>query len=109
MKIKSGVSLAELQPQMAIAVLVVESVYQAMGTEAVITSGSDGQHMTGSLHYKGLALDFRISNLSVTSRAKLATSQITAALGEEFDVVLEADHLHIEFDPHITTLHLQEA
>ncbi len=66
--------------------------------DSMITSGTDGQHMNGSLHYEGLAVDIR--TLSATPEMRLAAfNSIKLALGENFDVILEKDHIHIEYDP----------
>ena len=66
-----------------------------------ITSANDGQHMDGSLHYKNRAFDIRIKNLigDVHSTARLWAAKISLALGLDYDVILEEDHIHVEFDP----------
>jgi len=98
-KIKSGVSLKLMTPQMAIAALVVAQVYDALQiNECVITSGSDGKHSKNSLHYKGLALDFRTRDIKTVIYRKLIAQEIRDALGSDFDVVVESDHIHVEFD-----------
>jgi uncharacterized protein YcbK (DUF882 family) len=98
-KIKSGVSLKLMTPQMAIAALVVAQVYDAHQiNECVITSGSDGKHSKNSLHYKGLALDFRTRDIKTVIYRKLIAQEIRDALGSDFDVVVESDHIHVEFD-----------
>ena len=64
----------------------------------VITSAVDGKHSKGSKHYIGYALDIRSRNM--TSNGKLScTKQLKVKLGNEFDIVLEKDHIHLEFDP----------
>lgn len=101
MRLKHGVSLVDLQPQMVVALLVLERVYQGLcgaQYELTITSGKDGKHMAASLHYRGLALDTRTSDVPAGKRETLARNA-QLALGDEFDVVLEKDHLHTEFDP----------
>ncbi len=99
MKIKSDVDLRGLQPQMAIAAIVAASVYAANGAELMITSGTEGTHMKGSLHYKGLALDLRLPGFSGEAATNLLVSNLRANLGPQFDVVLEGTHVHIEWDP----------
>lgn len=96
MRIKPGVDIRGLQPQMAIAAVIAERVYAAHGAELMITSGAEGQHMEGSLHYKGLAIDIRLPAPDKIAADVLA---LRASLGAQFDVVLEKDHVHIEFDP----------
>jgi len=98
MKLKPGVKLASLQPQMAVASLVVAGCFTAIGADCVITSGSDSRHSTTSLHYAGAALDFRTRDLDEYS-AELVATAAKENLGEDFDVVLEDTHLHVEYQP----------
>lgn len=98
MKIKDGVRLNGVQWQMFDAAIKAEAVYAAYGFELVITSGTDGSHMPTSLHYKGMALDFRTNNVP-PPQVPLIHKDLRAALGPDYDVVLEGDHIHAEFDP----------
>lgn len=102
MKLKPGVKLKDLSPQMALAALVVFSLYDKRGAECVITSANDSKHGTNSLHFRGGALDFRTKNY--VGDKKWLRDEIADCLGEEFDVVLEDlgednEHLHVEYDP----------
>ena len=105
--IKPGVLLENLSPQMVLGHTIVASIFAGAGYNTwvlgqkswcTITSGSDGTHMTGSLHAKGNALDYRTSHLTSEQRSSVAAA-CKEALGENFDVVLESDHLHVEYDP----------
>jgi hypothetical protein len=106
LKLKPGVTLTGLQPQMALAAPIIADVYAVLGVDAVITSSNDGEHMAGSKHYEGLALDFRTRELSADDQQALL-AMVREALGTdpanpgEFDVVLEATHLHVEYDPEL--------
>lgn len=97
MKIKDGVDLRGLQPVMSVALDVSRDAYRKYGSEVVLTSGRDGNHKANSKHYEGLAVDLRISNLG--GKEKSVFNEIKNALNEQWDVVLESDHIHIEFDP----------
>lgn len=79
-----------------VALPVVASLYYPH--DCVITSGFDGSHKVGSLHYVGRALDFRTYHVASRVLPDLRAN-IADALGFDFDVVLEKDHLHIEYDP----------
>jgi hypothetical protein len=68
------------------------------GAEAVITSGKDGVHSEKSLHYSGKAFDFRTRHVEDDELLKVVKA-LKAQLGPDFDVVLEIDHLHVEWDP----------
>jgi hypothetical protein len=92
------VDLSNLQPQMVVALLVVEGVFGHFGYEAIITSGRDGKHRAGSLHYLGRALDFRTRHVISHHKTQIVDS-LAARLGPDYDVVLEETHLHVEYDP----------
>ncbi len=66
-----------------------------------VTSANDSTHSTGSLHYKNRAYDIRIKNIAgdETPEAQAWVERIKLALGRDYDVILERDHLHVEFDP----------
>lgn len=96
--LKKGVDLRGISPQMSVAYTVACAIYmERAGVHCWITSASDGKHGPNSLHYKGQALDLRTNSLSgVVAIAVHAALQ--SALGEQFDVVLESDHIHLEYD-----------
>jgi hypothetical protein len=66
--------------------------------DMLITSGNDSQHMAGSRHYTDEALDFRTRHLTAEQKSILVQF-VKLRLGPDYDVVLESDHLHIEYDP----------
>ena len=63
-----------------------------------VTSCTDGKHSRASLHYTGNAVDLRIWNIPENRRKELV-AKLSLALGAEYDVVLEKDHIHIEYQP----------
>jgi len=69
-----------------------------IGVDLVVTSARDGKHMKKSLHYMGLALDLRIRDFA-KHEAKIAAKFLQRRLGRHYDVVLESDHIHVEYDP----------
>jgi len=64
------------------------------GHDTYITSLREGNHMSGSLHYEGLAFDF-------VHYSRLKTSDFKEVLGPDWDIVDETDHIHCEYDPKI--------
>jgi len=81
-----------------------------------ITSGRDGEHSRNSKHYKDGAIDVRRWYPATSAgpnipagpvqHVQLTTEQLNAIvsdlhqlLGDDFDIVLERTHIHIEFDP----------
>ena len=78
------------------AAVIAEEVYGKQGVELVITSANDGKHGDKTLHHKGLALDLRTWTLG--GREGEVAKALQEALGEAYDVVLEVDHIHVEYD-----------
>ena len=68
------------------------------GRTAIITSTTDGSHMSGSLHYKGLAVDLRTRDLSLDVQKRYYFA-LNYALLKLCDVVFESDHIHVEYSP----------
>lgn len=101
---KSGVSVNGIKPEILFAVYVASLILKEMGVDTVITSALDGQHSRTSLHYVGYAVDIRMRYFTSIENARAATNNITRALTNEYDVILEwgdgsAPHLHVEFQP----------
>ena len=90
----------KVHPQTAM-LLAALKVYGRRNCEVVITSANDGQHMDGSLHYKDYALDLRIWNLGedYNTIAESVVTELEIELGDDYDVILESNHIHMEYDP----------
>ena len=107
LRIKPGVRLEGLQPQMVIAWGMIAEICADYYVDCVITSGTDGDHKAGSLHHCGRALDFRTRDLVAAGGVDQSASEIKSSfraqvkvrLGAEFFVFLEPTHLHVEYDP----------
>ena len=99
-EIKPGVSIRGLTPEIVLAAVAAHQAYEELadGAECVITSCTEGKHGRASLHYVGYAIDIRTRTLTTQQTTKVA-EKIRRALGAEFDVVLEQNHIHIEFQP----------
>lgn len=98
MRFKKGVNPFGIRPELLLALVVADQAYADVGVEMVVTSLNDGKHSQASLHYAGCAADLRIWD--VTDVKGLA-EKIRVNLGEnvDFDVVVEKDHIHLEFQP----------
>lgn len=98
-RLKEGVSLRKLTPQGCLLAVVMDQTYQANGVPVcVITSGDDGAHKRQSKHYEGKALDFRTRDFTAAKADKIR-AEAQAALGPDFDIIVESDHIHAEYDP----------
>ena len=98
MRIKNSNVNFDLTSKMIEALPIIDQVYLHYGQIAVITSAKDGKHMDGSKHYEGNAVDLRTSYFSKEVQIKV-TGQLQSQLGDEYDVVLEGNHIHLEYDP----------
>lgn len=100
---KEGVRLHDLTPQIVLAIQSAAAVWQELGApELVVTSCNDGIHRETSLHWCGMACDLRIWNLP-EDRRRLAVSELERDLPPDFDVILESDHVHLEYQPRLSS------
>lgn len=81
----------------------VATVWKQYGYVPVITSGIDSEHIPTSLHYLGLAVDFRLHNIPEELRFEMIGA-VRKILGASYQVIWEDrgtsnEHLHIEYDP----------
>lgn len=93
----SSVKPVDLHPKLTWGIFQAERVYFKYDKRMVITSLNDGKHMNGSKHYVGQAMDLRIWGLE--DKLEVVKEELKQVLGRDFDVVLEGDHFHIEYDP----------
>lgn len=97
----STVNILGLEPVMFSALKTIElccKIANGDSYEITITSARDGSHMKNSHHYVGLAIDIRSRDMSnVTDSAKWIDKFLNIN-GKSFDIVIENDHIHIEFD-----------
>lgn len=97
MKIKNGAKVNGLKTEILLAVIVASDIYKSLGQALVITELTGGKHSRASLHYVGYAVDLRTHYFS--DNGLEAQKMLKNSLGTEYDVVLEKDHIHIEFQP----------
>ena len=98
LSLKTGVRVLGIRPELLLAVIVAERAYAEAAADCVITACVDSKHSRGSLHYSGAAVDLRTNNLHPGEADKII-ARLRACLGADFDVLLESDHIHIEFQP----------
>jgi hypothetical protein len=95
MLIKAGVDISRLRPPIRKKLNeIARRVWDIEQKELVITSTYEGNHSEGSLHYANLAVDIQRTANGIT-----VTSDLIGKLGDDYDIVLEPDHIHIEYDP----------
>ena len=109
-KLKAGVDARLLSIKLASHLTNLEWIFRYHTNpdwDLTITSASEGQHSTGSLHYVHKAVDLRTKYRAIDgSWEKLPwecigriVADIQRLLGEDYDIVDEGTHIHIEFDP----------
>lgn len=106
---KMGVQYHNMsRPIRRILPLIDEAFIKVTGDEAVLTSGTEGDHSPGSLHYDTVdygAADFRLRqyDMKVRDDIRLAVKRkIIAKYGTRaYDVVFSVNDtvLHVEYDP----------
>ena len=97
MRIKRGVVLAGLNIKMWYVLVAADRIWKDYGKELVITSGLEGRHAAGSVHYYGYALDLRTRYFS-RSKIDMVALELRETLGRDFDVIYHLDHIHVEYD-----------
>lgn len=88
-----GVDISDLHLSMWYVLRVLTEVWG--DEEPVITSTWEGTHLPWSCHYRKKALDFRLPKDNPIARVQ----QLKKRLGKNYDVTMEADHVHVEYDP----------
>jgi RHS repeat-associated protein len=66
--------------------------------DAVVTYAANGRHTPRSLHPSGNAIDLRTRDLT-QEQIQQAAKDLQTVLGDDYDVVIESDHIHVEYDP----------
>lgn len=97
-QIKEGVVFKELNKFILTIIITLMEAGDYIGKTMVITSAADGKHRPDSLHYKNRALDIRTKHLTKGEIEKLLDF-LKKKLGQDYDVILEETHIHIEYDP----------
>lgn len=102
--IKDGASTFGLSGAILIAWEIADEVYGELGIKfCTLTSGTDGTHGKSSRHYIGDAIDLRTrefpnggNNSPFIDEAVLI---IQKRLGNQYQVIRESNHLHLQFRP----------
>ena len=100
---KRGVWILEFNEPFMEFLRALSQVGYDMNYEPTITSGGDGEHMEGSLHYKGLAWDLRVRDCSNRARFANELRSSLNAIDDNWDVLYgdqyHLNHIHVEYDP----------
>ena len=98
--IKEGVIFGgEIKPTTRRIIDAAEYVFGRYNITPTITSAMDGTHMANSKHYTGDALDWRIWESNAAGLTDTIVDEMRYYLGSDYDVILESNHIHVEYDP----------
>ena len=98
MYLKKGVKTLGIKPELLFALQVADSVWDDYEEELWVTSLTEGKHGVGSLHPMGMAADLR-TRYFTDQQKLLVASELRNRLGEDYDIVVETTHIHIEYHP----------
>ena len=93
MLLKPGVDISTLRRPCRRKLNKIENAYP----DFVITSTRHDSHSPSSLHYADLAFDVRL--VYPVKWAEIDPNILEAILGPDFDLLREATHFHVEYDP----------
>ena len=99
--IKSGqnaASIRGIQPELAIALTLLCHLFARHKVAVRLSAGVDSKHKAASLHYVGHAIDISYRNIP-QYLITLLHAEMRSVLGDEFDVIAETTHFHVEFQP----------
>ncbi len=98
--LKTDVKLHDLRGPIILLIMIAHGIYQKNGHNLVVTSLNDGKHSTTSLHYDGAAVDLRTTAAGILPDViKKIHAELKKAVVKDFDVILEEDHIHVEYQP----------
>jgi len=89
-----------MQPEILLAIIIADQLMGKMyERNLTLTSITDGhEDKPKSLHNPGYAFDMRTWSMNGAEKAKFG-KELSQLLGDEYDIVVEGNHIHVEFDP----------
>ncbi len=100
-KPNAGVSLAGIQPETVVGMMVVRDVFAKAGYDLIITRGTEfvEWQTADSKHPRGYAFDGRKLRLVPEDEREGLLAKCREALDEEWDCTESPYNFHFEFDP----------
>lgn len=95
MLIKAGVDISRLERNTRRGLQKVSDVFKGHKLEVMVTSTYEGNHSEGSLHYANQAFNVRTPAKDPVT----ICYEVMDAIGTDFDVAIEGNHIHVEYDP----------
>jgi len=98
--LKLGARATGIKPEIVCVIPIIIEVLRNHNHPFLITALTDGQHMMGSMHHLGLAVDVDFQQRRFSPETgEIIANDLEVALGPDYDVVFEKHHFHIEYDP----------
>lgn len=98
-KIKDNtINLQGVCAPLTMALTTFDAIVSKYGVHTIITSANDGKHGHGSLHFIGHAVDLRIWGIE-KHLAEIKKEFLECYPNNQFDFVIEGNHIHLEFQP----------
>lgn len=95
--LKAGVNPSGVTDQLVSGLGIAQNVYASFGQPFTITSLTEGVHVIDSKHYSGQAADLRTNGIDPSLVPQIA-QQLQAQLGPSYYVLLEGDHIHMQYN-----------
>lgn len=104
---KLGVSLLGLKSPILHALIIMCNLTTSnYGKNITVTSTTEGVHREASLHPCGYAVDIRSWSFTTKQMVDIY-AYMSNNLGPDYDVIMEKDHLHIEYEKGKELCHTQ--
>lgn len=94
-----NVNPRDLQLVMRGAIIIAGAVFAAYKKRFTITCTGSGDHTLYSLHAFGFAFDVRTRHLSLVQKKQIYNDIAKKFAGTGYQIIMESDHYHIEYDP----------
>ncbi len=82
--------------EMRIVLIRAKAVWKEYGRKLVVTSGKEGTHSAGSLHYYGYAVDLR-TRFWLKKKKLLVFKTLKQRMGTDYRVIWHRTHIHVEY------------
>ena len=86
MKLKDGIIVNGMRPEILLAIYIIEPILLALHQELIITEICGGKHSTNSKHYLGCAIDIRTWVLTENGTIDECAKLLQSELGREYYV-----------------------
>ncbi len=82
---------------MRVVLIRANAIWREFGRELAVTSGKEGTHSAGSLHYYGYAVDLR-TRFWLRKKKLAVFETLRQRLGPDYKVVWHKTHIHVEYN-----------